>query len=125
MREDARMKAMATTTYGGPEVLSLMDLPDPKLGPDSVLLRTRAAGVNPVDWKILAGGLDAVLRVHFPLVPGWDLAGVVEAVGAAITEYAPGDEVIGYVREDHVQWGTFAEKVAAPVRTLAKKPKAL
>lgn len=125
MREDAHMKAIATTTYGGPDVLSLMDLPDPKVGPDSVLVRTRAAGVNPVDWKILAGGLDGVLRVHFPLIPGWDLAGVVEAVGVGITEYAPGDEVIGYVREDHVQWGTFAEKVAAPVRTLAKKPRSL
>ena len=125
MREDARMKAIATNAYGGPEVLALMDLPEPKLGPDSVLVRTKAAGVNPVDWKILAGYLDGVLRVHFPLVPGWDLAGVVEAVGGAITEYAPGDEVIGYVREDHVQCGTFAEKVAAPVRTLAKKPRAL
>jgi NADPH:quinone reductase-like Zn-dependent oxidoreductase len=57
MREAAHMKAIATTTYGGPEVLSLTDLPDPKLGPDSVLVRTRDAGVNPVDWKILAGGL--------------------------------------------------------------------
>lgn len=119
------MKAIATTAYGPPEVLSMMELPDPKVGPDSVLVRTKAAGINPVDWKILAGALDGVLRVHFPLVPGWDLAGVVEAVGAAVTEYAPGDEVVGYVREDHVQWGTFAEKVAAPVRTLAKKPKAL
>ena len=119
------MKAIAATKYGGPEVLSLVELPDPKVGPDSVLVRAKAAGVNPVDWKILAGFLDGVMRVHFPLVPGWDLAGVVEAVGAAVTEFAPGDEVIGYVREDHVQCGTFAEKVAAPVRTLAKKPRAL
>lgn len=119
------MKAIATSQYGGPEVLKLVDLPDPKVGPDSVLVRVKAAGVNPVDWKILAGRLDAVMRVHFPLIPGWDLAGVVEKVGGAVTEFAPGDEVIAYDREDHVQNGTFAELVAAPVRTLARKPKKL
>ena len=119
------MKAIATNQYGGPEVLALVDLPEPKLGPDSVLVRTKAAAVNPVDWKILAGYLDGVMRVHFPLVPGWDLAGVVEKVGGAVSEFAPGDEVIGYVREDHVQDGTYAEQVAAPVRTLARKPRAL
>jgi NADPH:quinone reductase-like Zn-dependent oxidoreductase len=110
------MKAIATTRYGDPNVLALVELPDPKVGPDSVLVRAKCAGVNPVDWKILAGKMDAVLRVHFPLVPGWDVAGVVERVGAAITELAPGDEVIGYVREDHVQNGTYAELVAAPVK---------
>jgi NADPH:quinone reductase-like Zn-dependent oxidoreductase len=119
------MKAIAANQYGGPDVLALVDLPDPKVGPDSVLVRTKAAGVNPVDWKILAGFLDGIMRVHFPLIPGWDLAGVVERVGPAVTELAPGDEVIGYVREDHVQDGTFAELVAAPVRTVAKKPRAL
>ncbi|MGE5185138.1 MAG: alcohol dehydrogenase catalytic domain-containing protein [Acidobacteriota bacterium] len=64
------MKAIATTKYGGPEVLALTELPDPKLGPDSVLVRAKAASVNPVDWKILAGFLDGIMRVHFPLVPG-------------------------------------------------------
>ncbi len=119
------MKAIATSKYGGPEVLALTELPDPKVGPDSVLVRAKAASVNPVDWKILAGFLEGIMRVHFPLVPGWDLAGVVERVGAAVSEFAPGDEVIGYVREDHVQNGTYAELVAAPVRTLAKKPRSL
>ncbi len=119
------MKAIAANHYGGPDVLALVELPEPKVGPDSVLVRVKATSVNPVDWKMLGGNLDAVMRVHFPLIPGWDLAGVVEKVGAAVYEYAPGDEVIGYVREDHVRDGTYAEKVAAPVRTLAKKPKAL
>lgn len=119
------MKAIAATAYGGPEVLRLVELPDPKVGPDSVLVNVKAAGVNPVDWKIVAGFLDGIMRVHFPLVPGWDVAGVVERVGSSVTELAPGDEVMGYVREDHVKDGTFAEKVAAPLRTLAKKPKAL
>ncbi|MFE1773599.1 NADP-dependent oxidoreductase [Streptomyces sp. NPDC059008] len=119
------MKAISTNSYGGPEVLAYSDLPDPKVAPDSVLIRVRAAGVNPVDWKIVAGYLDPIMNSHFPLIPGWDVAGVVEAVGADATEYAVGDEVIGYVRKDEVQHGTFAELVAAPVRTLAPKPAAL
>ncbi|MFE7606935.1 NADP-dependent oxidoreductase [Streptomyces celluloflavus] len=119
------MKAIVTHGYGGPEVLVHTDRPDPKVGPDSVLIRVRAAGVNPVDWKIVAGYLDPLMYVHFPLIPGWDVAGVVEAAGADATEYQPGDEVIGYVRKDEVQHGTFAELVAAPVRTLARKPAAL
>lgn len=116
------MKAIAIFRYGGPEVLELSELPDPKIGPDVVLVRMRAAGVNPVDWKIREGRLDRGFYVHFPLVPGWDLAGVVEAVGPSVSTYAVGDEVIGYVRRDEIQHGTYAELVPAPERTLAYKP---
>lgn len=119
------MKAIITNSYGGPEVLEYTDQPDPKVAPDSVLVRVKAAGVNPVDWKIVAGYLDALMHMHFPLIPGWDVSGVVEAVGVDATEYAVGDEVMGYVRKDEVQHGTFAELVSAPVRTLARKPASL
>ncbi|REK86083.1 NADP-dependent oxidoreductase [Streptomyces inhibens] len=119
------MKAISAKSYGGPEVLEYSDRPDPKVGPDSVLIRVKAAGVNPVDWKILAGYLDPMMEAHFPLIPGWDVAGVVEAVGADAPEYEIGAEVMGYVRKDEVQHGTFAELVAAPVRTLARKPAGL
>ncbi|MFG2888991.1 NADP-dependent oxidoreductase [Streptomyces sp. NPDC048248] len=119
------MKAIITNSYGGPEVLEYTDQPDPKVAPDAVLVRVKTAGVNPVDWKIVAGYLDAMMHMHFPLIPGWDVAGVVEAVGVDATEYAVGDEVMGYVRKDEVQHGTFAELVSAPVRTLARKPVAL
>ncbi|MEK2474511.1 MULTISPECIES: NADP-dependent oxidoreductase [Streptomyces] len=119
------MKAITANSYGGPEVLTYSEQPDPKVAPDSVLIRVHAAGVNPVDWKVVAGYLDGMMHVHFPLIPGWDVAGVVEAVGADATEYAVGDEVIGYVRKDEVQHGTYAELVAAPVRTLARKPDTL
>jgi NADPH:quinone reductase-like Zn-dependent oxidoreductase len=120
------MKAIVTDSYGDPDVLRLSDgEPDPKVGPDQVLVRVKAAGVNPVDWKIVAGYLDPIMHVHFPLIPGWDVAGVVEAVGADADEFAVGDEIIGYVRKDEVQHGTYAELVAAPVRTLARKPAAL
>lgn len=119
------MKAIAYDRFGDADVLALRELPDPLVGPDSVLVRVRAAGVNPVDWKIRRGGLSGAIPHHFPLVPGWDVAGLVDAVGPAVDGYRPGDEVIGYVRADHVQHGTYAEFVSAPERTLARKPATL
>jgi NADPH:quinone reductase-like Zn-dependent oxidoreductase len=117
------VKAIVMNEYGGPDVLKLTnDAPEPKVGPDFVLVRVKAAGVNPVDGKIREGRLDGLFQTDFPVIPGWDLAGVVERVGAAVSEFSPGDEVIGYVREDHVGRGTYAELVAAPVRTLGRKP---
>lgn len=119
------MKAVTLQQYGGPDALSVTEQPEPKVGPDQVLVRVKAAGVNPVDWKIGAGYLDGMQEVHFPLVPGWDVAGVVVQNGVDADEFAVGDEVIGYVRKDEVQHGTYAELVAAPVRTLARKPASL
>jgi NADPH:quinone reductase-like Zn-dependent oxidoreductase len=117
------VKAIVMNQYGGPDVLKLAaDAPEPKVGPDSVLVRTKAAGVNPVDWKIREGRMDSRFQTDFPVIPGWDLAGVVERAGPAVSEFSPGDEVVGYVREDHIGRGTYAELVAAPVRTLGRKP---
>ena len=108
------MKAMAQTEYGDPEVLTLTDVDDPTPGPDTVVIDVKAAGVNPVDWKLVAGYLQGVFPHFLPLVPGWDVAGVVSAVGPAVQEYAVGDEVIGYVRHDHMAAnGAYAEKVSA------------
>lgn len=116
------MRAIATNRYGGNDVLQLTDLPDPIVGPDTVLVRTKAVGLNPVEWKSVRGGLEDRFPNHFPLVPGWDVAGVVERVGPAVTEFEPGDEVMAYDREDHVQWGTLAELVGVPIRCVARKP---
>ncbi|MEV7690496.1 NADP-dependent oxidoreductase [Streptomyces bungoensis] len=119
------MKGISYSRYGGPEVLEYGEVRDPKVGPDQVLVKVRAAAVNPVDWKCREGYLDAILDAVFPVVPGWDVSGVVVQPGASVTEFAAGDEVIGYVREDFLSRGTFAEYVAAPVRTLARKPRNL
>ncbi|GGN69924.1 NADPH:quinone reductase [Streptomyces albiflavescens] len=119
------MKAISYSRYGGPDVLEYGDVRDPKVGPDSVLVKVRAASVNPVDWKCREGYLDGILDPVFPVIPGWDVSGVVVQPGAAITEFAVGDEVIAYAREDVLWRGTFAEYVAAPVRTLARKPRNL
>lgn len=119
------MKAITYQEYGGPEVLEVSDVPSPKLPPASVLIRVKGAGVNPVDWKVMAGGLDAIMDVHFPVIPGWDVAGVVEAVGFDTPEFAPGDEVYAYGRRDAVGGGTYAEFVALPVSMVARKPASL
>ncbi|QGF23715.1 NADP-dependent oxidoreductase [Raineyella fluvialis] len=119
------MRAMTYDSYGDPEVLRLLDLPLPKVGPGEVLVRVKAAAVNPVDWKVMAGGLDALMDVRFPVVPGWDVAGVVEKVGIDTPEYAVGDEVFGYARKDYVHGGTMAQYVTLAVRHIATKPAAL
>ncbi|MFJ9681357.1 NADP-dependent oxidoreductase [Streptomyces sp. NPDC101194] len=116
------MKAISYSGYGGADVLEYGERPDPKVGPDTVLVKVRAAAVNPVDWKAREGHLDSGLDAVFPVIPGWDVSGVVVQPGVAVDEFAVGDEVIGYVREDFLCRGTFAEYVAAPVRTLARKP---
>ena len=119
------MRAIATDRFGGNDVLELTEVPDPLVGPDTVLVRTKAVGINPVDWKSVRGGLEARFPNHFPLVPCWDVAGVVERVGPAVTEFAEGDEVMAYDREDHVQWGTLSELVGVPIRCVARKPPSL
>src|SRR5690606_8780845 len=119
------MKAMVYERYGDPDVLHLSDQPMPKVAPSEVLVRTRCASVNPVDWKIMAGYLDDLMQVFFPVTPGWDVAGIVEGVGPDVSEFKIGDEVMAYVRKDFVHDGTFAEYVTVPVRALAHKPAAL
>ncbi|PWH06007.1 alcohol dehydrogenase [Brachybacterium endophyticum] len=116
------MKAITYSTYGDPDVLELSEVDPPKVGPGEVRIAVKAAGVNPVDWKIVAGGLDPLMNIQFPAIPGWDVAGVVEQVGLDVTEVAEGDEVMAYGRKDWVEQGSFAQQMTLPVRTLARKP---
>lgn len=116
------MRSVFQQSYGGPDVLQVGEQPDPLVGPDTVLVRVRAAGVNPVDWKIREGYLQGYFPHVLPLVPGWDVAGVVEAVGPAEHDLVVGDEVLGYVRKDLVSGGAYAELVSASSRHLALKP---
>ncbi|KRE83440.1 NADP-dependent oxidoreductase [Arthrobacter sp. Soil764] len=119
------MKAITYSEYGTPDVLELTDVPVPKVGPGMVLVKVKAAAVNPVDWKIMAGYLDAAMDLQFPAIPGWDVAGVVESVGIDARQFQPGDEVIAYGRKDYVHGGSFAEYIALPERLLARKPASL
>ena len=115
------MKAIAIQSFGGPENLAIHDLPQPKPGPGEVLIRVVAAGVNPVDWKMREGGL-ARLPHAFPLVLGWDVAGVVDELGEGCHRFRKGERVFAYARKPFLQWGTYAECVAVPEGHAASMP---
>lgn len=120
------MRAVTYPAYSSDlDTLSVSDVPEPKVGPGTVLIEVRAAGVNPVDWKLMAGGLDAMMDAIFPVIPGWDVAGVVVALGPDVPEFQVGDEVIAYARKEVVHGGTFAERVAVPAWSVAPKPRSL
>jgi NADPH:quinone reductase-like Zn-dependent oxidoreductase len=119
------MRAIVTDGYGGPEVLEVREVDEPKLGPDSVLVRVHAASINPVDHKIVGGHLDAAFPTVFPLIPGWDAAGEVVGVGPAVRHLEVGQQVFGYGREDYVGGGTWAELTTLNVRAVAPAPPSL
>ncbi|MCX5155237.1 NADP-dependent oxidoreductase [Streptomyces sp. NBC_00291] len=116
------MRAVVVSQWGGPEVLVEREIERPEPGMGEVLVRVRAAGVNPVDWKTReSGGL-----IPWGPVPavGWDVSGTVEAVGPGVTLYRVGDEVYGMPRFPQ-QAGAYAEYVTAPARHFARKPASL
>lgn len=124
------MKAIIQDRYGSVDALRLAEVDMPALKPDEVLVRVRAASVHADVWHVVSG-LPYVLRlmgsgVSKPKnpIPGTDMAGVVEAVGAEVTQFQPGDAVFGETLQG-VQWangGTYAEYVSAPAEILALKP---
>ena len=114
------MRAIAEDEFGGP--VTLMNLPIPEIEADEVLIRVRAAGVNPFDWKVADGVLKDEKEHRFPLILGFDAAGVVERVGADVTRLFEGDEVYGYLSKPVMGEGTYAEHVGAPAAIVAKKP---
>ncbi|VVJ19858.1 Quinone oxidoreductase (EC [Amycolatopsis camponoti] len=108
------MRAITFSAYGGPDVLQLSEVPVPEPGPGQVRLAIRAAGINPVDWKIRNGFMQQSFQVAFPHIPGLEVAGVVDAVGEG-ADFAVGDEVFGWS-----ETGAYAEYALA--KTLAPKP---
>jgi NADPH:quinone reductase-like Zn-dependent oxidoreductase len=115
------MLAIRQETLGGPEVLELVEVPRPSPPPTEVLVRTTAAGVNPVDWKVRArGGLIG----EPPFTVGWDVAGVVAEVGFGVTRFSVGDRVFGMPRFPH-EAAAYAEYVTSPSRQLARIPDGL
>lgn len=117
------MRAVAEDWFGGP--IALMDLPIPEIEADEVLIGVRAAGVNPFDWKVADGALRGEIKHRFPLILGFDAAGVVERVGADVTGLSEGDEVYGYVSKPVIGEGTYAEYVSSPASIIAKKPRSV
>lgn len=120
------MRAVTYDSYADDNSrLKAGDVPDPKVGPGQVLIEVRAAGVNPVDWKVMTGGLDGMMDAVFPVIPGWDVAGVVRGRGPDTPEFADGDEVMSYARKDVVGAGTFAQYVAVAADDVARRPASL
>jgi NADPH:quinone reductase-like Zn-dependent oxidoreductase len=122
-RRVVTMNAIRIHGYGRTEVLVEERAPRPKPRVDEVLLGVHAAGVNPVDWKVRAGYLTERRKSLIPQIRGWDVSGVVEAVGARVTDFKPGDAVFGML--DIMRNGAYAEYTLASAQTLASKPKAL
>jgi NADPH:quinone reductase-like Zn-dependent oxidoreductase len=111
------MKAVRIHNYGGPEVLRYEEVPLPTIGEEEVLIRVHAAAVNPLDWKVRSGYFQIWSPHTFPLILGFDVAGVIEAVGTGGTQFAIGDEV--YAAPDT---GGYAEYVAVRADEVAHKP---
>ena len=114
------MKAAYIEKFGGPEVLTYGDLPDPVAGPGQVVVDTVAASVNGADPKVAAGEYK---QTKFPLVLGRDFSGTVSAVGAGVTDLSVGDDVFGVLETGRD--GTYCEKIAVGAAVVAKKPAGL
>ncbi|MGV9897017.1 NADP-dependent oxidoreductase [Streptomyces tendae] len=112
------MRAVSQDVLGGPEVLKEVRRERPEPRPNEVLVRVRAAGVNPTDWKHRANG---GFLGEPPFVLGWDVSGVVESVGIGVAAFRPGDEVFGMLSYPFGH-GSHAEYVAAPARAFTHKP---
>src|SRR3954454_21137868 len=89
------MKAVSFAQYGGPEVLEVTDVEEPEPGPGQIRIAVRAAGVNPIDWKVRSGAMSAFMPLELPAVDGREAAGVVDAVGEGVDGVSVGDEVFG------------------------------
>ncbi len=117
------MKAVRIHAFGGPEVLQIDEIATPVPQAGEVLVKVAAASVNPVDWKVRAGYLQAVFKQSFPIALGEDFAGTVASVGADVTDVKVGDEVYGSISV--VRGGSCAEYLTAATNDYALKPKSL
>jgi NADPH:quinone reductase len=117
------LRAFAVDSFG--ETGSIHELPTPEPGPGEARLRIAAAGVNPVDWKILKGYLKDFAEHRFPLIPGQEGSGVVDALGPGVEDLAVGDEVYGSPGLPFFGGGTFAEFAIVSPATVAPRPAGL
>ena len=119
MPEEFSVKAVVLREYGGPDKLKYEEWTDPAVGAGQVLVRVSAAGVNPIDYKLRSGAMQAFMPLTFPAILGYDFSGVVRAVGPNANGFAPGDKVFGRCAQ------TYAQFVVADVVGVAKLPDGL
>jgi len=115
------MKAIRIHEYGDASVMRYEEAPIPSYAADEILIRVVASSVNPVDWKIRHGHLREMITYPMPFIPGWDVSGVVDAVGSDTKRFTVGDAV--YSRPDIARNGTYAEYVAVRESEVAAKPR--
>ena len=108
------MRALTYTENGGPEVLHVAAVPEPHAGPGQVRIRVAAAGVNPIDWKLLAGSMPGSEAPTGPVVPGFDAAGVVDEVGEGVTGVSVGDDVFGLGAATQAELAVLSAWAAKP-----------
>jgi len=117
------MKALQISAYGDNSVVAInLDAPLPTVGPGTVLVKVYQAALNPVDWKMRNGAMQAFVPLDFPATIGGDFSGVVEAVGDEVRGVKVGDEVFGNGIRSLGGSGAFAEYVAVPESNVAAKP---
>lgn len=119
------MRAIIINNFGGRDQLQLADRPRPVPKKGEVLIRIKAAGANPVDYKLREGLRKDKMPHQFPIILGWDVAGVVEELGPGCRKLKVGDEVFAYCRKPVVMNGAYAEFVAFDEKLIALKPKSL
>lgn len=116
------MRAVSYSQFGGPEVLHVADVPVPEPGPAQVRVRVTASVVHPVDLMVRSGLFPAPLPTGLPHIPGWDVAGTVDAVGPSVEEFTIGDEVIGFSPWLQTTVGAHAEYVVLDGAWLTSAP---
>lgn len=117
------MKAIVIESFGDVEKLHFDEVPTPQPGDNEVQIQILYTGVNPVDWKIREGYLKKKFPHEFPIILGWDAAGIVTATGKNVRKLKKGDEVFAYCRKPTVKWGTYAEFTCFDADNVALKPK--
>lgn len=114
------MKAVVIENYGSKDELKEMEVPNPVPTSHQVVVKVKATSINPIDWKLREGYLQKMMPWQFPIILGWDVAGVITEVGSEVTDWKVGDEV--FARPDTTRFGTYAEYTLVDDHLLARKP---
>ena len=114
------MKAIVIENYGGKEELKEMQIDRPKASAKQVVVEVKATSINPIDWKLREGYLQQMMDWAFPIILGWDVAGVISEVGEEVIDWKVGDKV--FARPETTRFGTYAEYTVVDQKLLAKIP---
>ncbi|WP_034551640.1 NADP-dependent oxidoreductase [Carnobacterium funditum] len=114
------MKAIVIENYGGKEELKEMQVENPKAKAKQVVVEVKATSINPIDWKLREGYLQQMMDWPFPIILGWDVAGVISEIGEGVIDWKVGDEV--FARPETTRFGTYAEYTIVDQALLAKIP---